>query len=101
MGLEHRDGRVYFYQSRRIGKQVRKEYVGAGCAAEFAALLDAERRAEVEAEAALRKEVRDQLASLDAELTSLNELFETTTAATLVAAGYHRHKSGPWRKRRV
>lgn len=30
MGLEHRNGRVYFYRSRRVGKLVRREYVAGG-----------------------------------------------------------------------
>jgi len=101
VALEHRDGRVYFYQSRRDGKRVWKEYVGAGRVAELAAALEAENRAEAAAKASESQKAIAELAALDAALAPLIELADTLTAAALVAAGYHRHHHGPWRKRRA
>ena len=100
MGWEQRGNSTYYYTAAREGGRVVKKYVGAGPVAELAAQLDTIRRAErTEAvEAELRE--REELAALDAALTRLHELAEAATVAALVAAGCHRPKRGPWRKRR-
>ena len=38
---------------------------------------------------------------LDAPLNDLNDLAELLAHAALLAAGFHQHKRGEWRKRRV
>ena len=70
MAWEERRGSRYYYRSVRVGERVRKEYVGAGEAAE--------------------------LAAPGAELC---EMVGVLARAELVVAGYHRHK-GQWRFRR-
>ena len=100
MGLEQRGGGTYYYTAERVGGRVVKSYVGAGRVAELAAQLDAETRAEKARRVAEQKKERDALAALAAALAPLNELADAATAAALVAAGCHRPKRGPWRKRR-
>jgi hypothetical protein len=100
MGWERRGNRDYYYQARRVGGRVVKEYVPP-LVAEAAALLDQDRREQRAAAAAAGKAARDALAALDAELAPLCELADALARGALLAAGYHRHHRGPWRKHRV
>ncbi|HVK18190.1 MAG TPA: hypothetical protein VM533_14700 [Fimbriiglobus sp.] len=101
MGWEKRGGASYYYTAQRAGGRVAKLYVGSGPVAEYAALLEAENRAERRHAAEAARRERDELAALDTALAPLDELADALTAAALVAAGYHRHHRGPWRKRRA
>jgi integrase len=68
---------------------------------EIAGSLDAlARAARRERADALRAE-EDRLAALAAPLDELDELADLLAHAALEAAGYHRHRRGEWRKRRV
>lgn len=70
MGLEHRDGRVYYYRSRRVGGRVRREYVGAGEAAVMFARwdkLDRDRRDFDAWEKAERRREADEVLAAGAE----------------------------------
>ena len=91
MGLEKRNGHVYYYKSRRDGEKVRKVYVGAGDFAHVAAKLD-------EAERLRRKEERERLERSAAFVHELEEAAEVLTRAHLLASGFHQHK-GQWRRR--
>ena len=101
MGWETRDGRGRYYtRSRREGGRVVREYVGTGSAAEAIARLDAldrERRAD---ERATWSRERSRLDDMSAPVLALDALGEATARAALIAAGYHRHHRGAWRKRR-
>jgi hypothetical protein len=99
MGWERRGNREYYYRATRVGGRVVKEYVPP-LVAEAAALMDQGRREQRAAAAAAMKDARDELAALDAELAPLCELADALARGALLAAGYHRHHRGPWRKRR-
>ncbi len=43
---------------------------------------------------------RKRVNALDATLDELNELTDLLVKATLLAAGFHQHNRGNWRKRR-
>lgn len=101
MGFEQRGNATYYYTAERVAGRVVKSYVGPGPAAELAVEFDALKRAERAELAALDQQERDELAALDALLAPLNELADAATVAALVAAGCHRPKRGPWRKRCV
>jgi hypothetical protein len=96
--------RGYYYRVRRENGRVVREYVGRGRVAELMAKLDAldrkkaceERRLDAET---LRNE-KAELDALDADLESLIEITDLLAHMALVAAGYHQHKRGEWRKRR-
>jgi hypothetical protein len=94
-----RRGNAPYYTAERVGGRVVKQYVGTGPAAELAAELDAVRQQERSEAAEREARERDQMAALEAVLTPLNELADALGTAALVAAGYHRPKRGPWRRR--
>ena len=89
----------YWYRSVRNGRQVGKEYLGAGelgaLVAQFDA-LEAERRAWEREE--LRATIEGQ-AAIDAKLDAAGAALRALTRAALLANGYHQHK-GTWRKAR-
>ena len=93
-------GGCYYTRSRKAGGRVGREYVGAGRVAELAAETDAiEREKRLRHASALRQE-KAELAALDAVLKVLAERTELVARAALLAAGFHRHKRGEWRRRR-
>ena len=97
--MEKRNGRVYYYKSRRDGEKVRKVYVGAGDFAHLAAKLEEAERLRREEEAAYWEAERERLEENAAFLGELEEAVEVLTRAHLLASGCHRHK-GQWRRRR-
>jgi hypothetical protein len=87
MGWESRRGRGRYYtRSRKVDGQVVREYVEA--------------RAERLAERERLQAEETRLAAVAAPLHELSQLLDGLTAATLIAAGYHQHHRGAWRKRR-
>ncbi len=101
MAWEQRGKRSYYYRSRRIGGRPRHVYVGAAgsAAAELAAAVDGLRRRQREAEARRLKAEQELFQAADAPLADLCELTTTLARAALLAAGYHRHDRGKWRRR--
>ena len=96
MAWEARGGGRYYYKVSRDDGRVRRLYLGNGAVAELGA-RDAElRRAERRARA--RSQAR--LEAAEAATRELAELADLLARAALVAAGYHRHDRGNWRKRR-
>jgi hypothetical protein len=96
MGLEMRDGRLYYYRKRRTGGRVVSEYAGAGRFAAGMAQLDAEDREEAARRREAERRTIEAMRSEDAALDSLSEMVESVTRAACVVAGFHRHK-GQWR----
>ena len=99
MGLEKRNGYVYYYKSRRDGEKVRKVYVGAGDFAHLGAKLDEAERLRSKEEVAYWKAERERLEQSAAFLQELEEAAEILVRAHLFASGYHKHK-GQWRRQR-
>lgn len=100
MGWENRpNGGRYYTRSRREGGRVVREYVGCGQKGEHAAMADAARRAEREAERAMIQAERERAQAIDAELAKLHSTIDLLTRGDLLAAGYERYKR-QWRKRR-
>lgn len=91
----------YYTRSRRENGRVVREYVGGGKMGELAAQLDAIEREQREVERAAAQAQREEVAALDAPLGELNELVDQLVQAAMLAAGYHQHKRGNWRKRRA
>jgi hypothetical protein len=99
MGWKRINGREYYYRCEREGGRVTTTYFGAGELGMAAELLDAELRAEREAE---REEARVEREEADAEERAIAEWFDGVQAvadAAMVAAGFHKHK-GQWRRKR-
>ena len=93
-------GGLYYTRSRKVNGQVVREYVGGGVLGQLAALMDADERRRREEEAALWREKRQSLEALDGLAEELYEAVEVIARAALLAAGYHQHNRGEWRKRR-
>jgi hypothetical protein len=101
MGWETRRGRGRFYtRSRKVNGRIFRKYVGTGLVAELAAQQDAEERAQRLAERERLQREAARWAAIAAPLTELSQLLDGLIAAALIAAGYHQHHRGAWRKRR-
>lgn len=101
MGWVQEGNGLKYYRSVRVGNRVERHYIGSGPIAETAAAADAARREE-------RKQIAQELADMKAQMRSLNALMTTLhdsckqlLNATMLAAGYHRPNGNPWRKRHV
>ena len=99
MGWEK--GGRYYTRSRKVNGRVLREYVGAGRVAELAAQMDAVEREQRGLAALDVRQAKDELAALDAELKALDGLGDLAARAALLAAGFHRHTRGEWRRRRA
>jgi hypothetical protein len=77
-----------------------REYVGHGRVVESLAKRDALERDKRRMDAERQRAERAELETLDADLDALGKLVDMLARAALLAAGYHQHKRGEWRKRR-
>ncbi len=93
-------GGLYYTRSRKVNGRVEREYIGTGPLGELAARMDAADRQRREAEKATWKEERERLEELTSLVDELCQDVETLAQATLLAAGFRRHKRGEWRKKR-
>ena len=92
-------GGLYYTRSRRENGRVVREYVGGGIVGELAAAMDAERRAQREAQRQTWEAEQERLAALEAPLVALNAACRDLTRRYLEDAGFHQHK-GQWRRKR-
>ena len=101
MAWEKREhGGLHYTRSKKVNGRVIREYVGGGILGEASARMDADERQQREGEAALWREERERLETLDGLTEELYEAAEVLAKAALLADGYHQHKRGEWRKRR-
>ena len=96
------DGRKYYYRHRRDGGRPRTVYVGAAGsqAAELAATADDLRRLGREAAARERQAEQARHQEVEVPLVRLCAASDVLTRAALLAAGFHQHHRGQWRRRR-
>src|SRR6516164_7693748 len=92
--------RGYYYRVRKVNGRVLREYFGAGEVAALVAQMDALEREERRLGALEQSQEKDELKALDAHLKTVSERIELAARAALLAAGFHLHKRGEWRKRR-
>ena len=100
MGWVNRGEKRYFYRSVSVGGRSRKQYFGAGPAAELAAAADQQRQhLRVGERSGLRatEQAVDHACSL---LHEAGQWTEVLVQAALLLAGFHRHDRGNWRRRR-
>jgi len=93
-------GGMYYTRSRRVNGRVVRQYLGGGEVGAIAARLDSLEREKQAAIAARHRADRARFEDLDAQVASLCEVAELFARATLLAAGYHQHHRGSWRRRR-
>ena len=100
MAWERVGSRSYYYRKVwRDGRCVRV-YVGAGAAAELAAATDDIARVQRQMAARALQEEQDRLAAAAAPLQQLCDASDVLSRAALLAAGFHQHARGLWRRRR-
>jgi hypothetical protein len=92
--------RGYYYRVRKVNGRVVREYIGAGKVAELVAQMDALERERRGLEALKQRQEKEELKGIDADLKAVNERIDLAARAALLAAGFHLHKRGEWRKRR-
>jgi hypothetical protein len=90
----------YYTRSRKVNGRVVREYIGTGPAAELAARMDALERESRRLKAQETRRQQDDLDALDAKLEILCERADLVARAALLAAGFHQHKRGEWRRKR-
>jgi hypothetical protein len=97
---ELRNGRRFYYRAvRREGRTI-EEYVGRGPAAEMASRLDARARRDRDQAARELKAEKVRCGPADRATKDFEAVFDLMVSASLHGAGFHRHRSGPWRRRR-
>lgn len=101
MGIRTIRGHRYYYRSVRRGGRVRSEFVAAGARALLLAECDritrevqAERRRLAEAE-------RRESEAMTGVLVGWSRGVDDLVGRALESAGFHRHKRGEWRRRKV
>jgi hypothetical protein len=92
--------RGYYYRVRKVNGRVVREYIGAGRVAQLAAQVDALERDKRQLEAQELRQKKAELTALDDDIKALSQATDLVAQAALLAAGYHRHKRGEWRRRR-
>ena len=92
--------RGYYYRVRKVNGRVVREYIGAGRVAELVAQMDALERERRGLEALKQRREKDELKAIDADMKAVNERIDLAARAALLAAGFHLHKRGEWRRRR-
>ena len=92
--------RGYYYRVRKVNSRVVREYIGTGAVAELIAQKDALERERRQLEALEKRLEKEDLKALDDELKAVNERTDLAAHAALLAAGFHLHKRGEWRRRR-
>jgi hypothetical protein len=90
VSLEQHGKRKYYYRGKRVNGRFVKEYVASGHEAETAAKRDKDERAQ-----------RAELKRISVILDALRIVIDVLIEDQMIAAGYHRHDRGPWRKKRV
>jgi hypothetical protein len=92
--------RGYYYRVFKVNGRVMREYLGRGRVAVLAARLDAQEREKRQLQAHDLLRQKDELETLDADLKALEQTTDLLARAALLAAGFHQHKRGEWRKQR-
>jgi hypothetical protein len=99
MPWEQRGGKRYYYRTERRAGRAARRYVGSGDVAELAAAADELRRLQRAAAKRRCQEQRQRLLEAEAPLLELCFLADGLARAALLAAGYHQHDRGAWRRR--
>jgi hypothetical protein len=85
-----------------VNGRVRGEYVGGGLVGALGAALDAEEREERQRKVQEQewRTTRAKEEAADALIQRVSEISRVVVEAAFLAAGYHQHHRGEWRKRR-
>lgn len=90
----------YYTRSHKVNGRVVREYVGGGEIGALAAELDAIERESREFDRESWRMEKAEIKAFDDSVDKVCQMSDLIAKATLVAAGFHRHR-GEWRRRRV
>ena len=100
MPWQQQGNKRYYYRSVRVrGRPVRR-YVGCGQVAELVAAADDLSRLTRAIHARERRAEQERLAAAEAPLLRLCQAADDLARAALLAANFHQHTRGSWRRRR-
>jgi hypothetical protein len=89
----------YFFRKRKVRGRVVRRSLGRGPEAQLAAALAAQRQREREAQWARRRQDRERWEAEAGVLQRLIEVSDLLVETALLAAGFHQHERGAWRRR--
>ena len=89
----------YFFRKRKVRGRVVRRSLGRGPEAQLAAALAAQRQREREAEWARRRRERGRWDAKTETVQRLIEVSDLLVHAALLAAGFHQHERGAWRRK--
>jgi hypothetical protein len=101
MALVIRGNKAYFYKSVRVGGRVRCHYFGSGQDARDMAEIEVLDREVRDLDAQRRRARRQRLDARDRAQARRFNRVELLIRLVLESAGFHRHKRGQWRRRRM
>lgn len=93
-------GYRYYCRHEREGKRVRRVHLGRGPLAELAAVLDESRRKESQEQKQAWNAQEARRAAADQALDALTSCVRQLAEERLIAAGFHQHAQGEWRRSR-
>jgi hypothetical protein len=93
--------RGYYYRVRKVNGRVVREYIGKGRVAELMAQQDGAEREGRRLDAEVVRCEKAELDDLDATLEAISRTTDLAARAAILAAGFHQHRRGEWRKRHV
>ena len=99
MAWETKGRSRYYTRSKRVGRCVVRESFGKGPEAHLAAAVDDRRRQEREMRWAARHREWCRWQTGAAPLQRLIEVSDLLVRAALLAAGFHQHERGAWRRK--
>ena len=99
MAIEMRDGKSYYYTSRRIGSRVVREYQGCGLLANVSARLDESNRTLRQIDRDLERLQCAKKHSINEKLRKWLARINATVEDTMLANGWHQHNR-EWRRKR-
>jgi hypothetical protein len=89
----------YSFRKRKVGGRVVRRSYGRGPEAQLAAALDARRSEERETSWAARHREKCHWQTGAAPVQQLIEVSDLLVRAALLAAGFHQHQFGEWRRK--
>lgn len=90
----------YYTRSMKVNGRVIRQYIGIGPLADMWAKIDGMARQQRSARVQAKRDAKAKLAALDIDIETLCKATDVVARAALLAAGFHQHKRGEWRKRR-
>jgi hypothetical protein len=101
MHSKERNGIRYYYRSVRQNGKPATEYVGSGPLAELKVRFEQAYRQQQSEEAATWRQEKQVLDVEEQQRAGWFDATEAIVHGVLAAAGFHRHRRGHWRKRRM